>query len=289
MVDRTRPTEATEPTEPGSWRWDPTLYAGSAAHYPVGRVGYPAALIEELVAALHLDGTGRLLDVGCGPGSLTLLLAPHVAEAVGVDADADMLVEAARIAGDRQIHNVSWRHLRAEELPADLPPVDVVTLAQSFHWMDRPRVATAVRGLLNPGGALVHLHANTHEGVPEPLRLAHPQPPRPAITELVRRYLGPGRRAGQGLLPNLPGGDEPEIYGAAGFHGPQRVEVAGVVVTRTTEELVSGIYSLSSSAPHLFGDRLPAFDRDLRALLDAANPDGLFDEQLRPFLADIWR
>jgi cyclopropane fatty-acyl-phospholipid synthase-like methyltransferase len=36
---------------------------------------YPAQLAEELVETLQLDGSGVLLDVGCGTGSLTLLLA----------------------------------------------------------------------------------------------------------------------------------------------------------------------------------------------------------------------
>jgi ubiquinone/menaquinone biosynthesis C-methylase UbiE len=38
-----------------------------------------------------------LLDVGCGPGSLTLLLAPYVSEAIGVDADGDMLGEGVAV------------------------------------------------------------------------------------------------------------------------------------------------------------------------------------------------
>ncbi|MGH3828126.1 MAG: class I SAM-dependent methyltransferase [Pseudonocardiaceae bacterium] len=51
-------------------------------------------MVDSLAAALHLDGSGRLLDVGCGPGSLTLPLAPRFGEATGVDADPDMLREA---------------------------------------------------------------------------------------------------------------------------------------------------------------------------------------------------
>jgi ubiquinone/menaquinone biosynthesis C-methylase UbiE len=93
----------------------------------------PPEVVDALVAGLELDGSGRLLHVGCGPGSLTLLLAPHFAEAIGVDADAPMLLEAARLADLRQMHNIRWRHLRGEDLPADLPPVRVVTFAQSFH------------------------------------------------------------------------------------------------------------------------------------------------------------
>jgi trans-aconitate methyltransferase len=79
--------------------WDPTLYAGAAAHYARGRAAYPPELADLLVRELGLDGTGRLLDVGCRPGSLTLLLAPHFAAATGVDADQDMLAEAARRPG----------------------------------------------------------------------------------------------------------------------------------------------------------------------------------------------
>ncbi|MGH3603146.1 MAG: class I SAM-dependent methyltransferase [Pseudonocardiaceae bacterium] len=167
--------------EERTWTWDPSLYTGSAAHYVVGRVDYPADLIDALVAALGIDDFGRLLDVGCGPGSLTLLLAPHFAEAIGIDADIDMLAEAARLAEEKRIHNVSWRHMRGEDLPADLSPVQVVTFAQSFHWMDRSRVAAAVRGLLVPGGALVHVHATTHQVLtPTPNSRTRSHPGRPS-------------------------------------------------------------------------------------------------------------
>ena len=270
-----------------SWSWDPTLYAGSAAHYAVGRVPYPAEVANALVSALPLDGGQRLLDVGCGPGSLTLLLAPHVAEAVGVDADGDMLAEAAQLAGERS--NVRWVRMRAEELPGDLPPVDVVTFAQSFHWMDRPAVATAVRGMLRPGGAVVHVGATTHEGIDADVDLAFPRPPREVVAEVVRRYLGPVRRAGQGVLPTGTSGGEDDVFRAAGFTGPQRIEVPGRIVTRSVDEVASSIYSLSSSAPHLFGARLAEFDGELRALLLDASADGRFSEQMRSITLSIWR
>lgn len=280
--------EVSAATSPG-WVWDPSLYAGSAQFYPHGRVGYPQQLVDELVGALGLDGTGRLADVGCGPGSLALLLAPHVAEAIGIDADADMLEEAARLAEEKGVSNARWRQLRAEQLPADLPPVRLVTFAQSFHWLDRPRVAAAVRGLLVPGGAVVHVHATTHEGLDTNAELPHPQPPRDAITHLVRRYLGAQRRAGQGVLTAGAHVDEDTIYRAAGFTGPQRLEVPSRAVERTTDEIVASVYSLSISAPHLFGDRLESFDAELRRLVDDASSDGRFSEQMREIALDIWR
>lgn len=54
---------------PSAWQWDESLYAGSAAHYGVGRMPYSPSLADAIRRELGLDGTGRLLDVGCGPGS----------------------------------------------------------------------------------------------------------------------------------------------------------------------------------------------------------------------------
>lgn len=271
------------------WTWDPSLYAGSARYYALGRAGYPQEIAERLQAELALDGRGRLLDVGCGPGSLTLLLAPLFAEAIGVDADADMLAEASRLAADAGLTSTRWRHLRAEDLPADLPEIRVATFAQSFHWMDRPRVAAVVRGLLTTDGALVHVSATTHEGVSTSAALPHPQPPRAALQQLVRRYLGEQRRAGQGVLAASTPGGEDAIYRAAGFTGPQRIEIGGRVVERSADEVAASVYSLSSAAPHLFGPHLPAFDADVRRLLDQTSPTGRFSEQLGDITLELWR
>src|SRR4051794_15371949 len=174
-----------------------------------------------------------------------------------------MIAEAERRAVRAGVRNVRWQVLRAEDLPAGLGPVRLVTFAQSFHWMDRNRVAAAAHGMLEAGGSCVHVHATTHEGVDTSRPLPHPQPPRAAIAELVRRYLGPQRRAGQGVLPAGTPAGEDAVYRAAGFTGPRRLELPGDVVERTADEVVAAVFSLSGSAPHLFGPHLAAFEADL--------------------------
>ena len=269
-----------------SWRWDPTLYEGAASYYARGRVAYPRSLADLLAA--ELDGSGRLLDVGCGPGSLTLLLAPLVAEATGIDADPGMIAEAEQVAVRAGVRNVRWHVLRAEDLHGGFGLFRLVTFAQSFHWMDRERVASTVHGMLEPGGTCVHVHATTHEGVDSPGPLPHPEPPRAAIAELVRRYLGPQRRAGQSVLPAGTPAGEDGIYRAAGFSGPRRLEVPGHAVDRSVDEVVAAVLSLSGSAPHLFGPRLPAFEADLRALLHDTSPTGVFSQHMREIALDLW-
>ena len=73
---------------------DPTLYRGTAAYYAHGRPPYSRALVSTLASEVGLDGAGRLLDVGCGPGVLTLALADKFAEALGPDRRAGQGVAA---------------------------------------------------------------------------------------------------------------------------------------------------------------------------------------------------
>ena len=271
--------------------WDDSLYLGSASHYLAGRLPYPAEIATVLQRRLGLDGNGHLLDLGCGPGALTLLLAPHFRTVLGVDADADMVRVASAEAQRRGITNIEWRHAYAEDLDLPNDSLDVVTLAQSFHWMDRPIVAASVGRWLRDDGWLVHVGANTHEGDPAASNLPHPSPPRDEISELVKAYLGPHRRAGQVTVigGETPGGED-DIYRAAGFVGPERIDVdGGEVHVRTVDQVVSSVLSLSSAAPHLFGDRLDDFVGDLRAMLVTASPEGVFSERPSSIGLYLWR
>ncbi|GAA1405576.1 class I SAM-dependent methyltransferase [Kitasatospora putterlickiae] len=272
----------------GTW-WDDTLFAGTAAHYRRGRLPYAPGLVTALAEALNLDGRGRLLDVGCGPGTLALDLAGHFAEVVGVDPDPDMIAEAEHGAEELGLTGVCrWVRAPAEQLPHDLGDFDVATFGQSFHWMDRPLVAATTRTLLRPGGALVHLSDLKSE--PRPTEgLPHPPVPHAAVADLVRHHLGPVRRAGRGFLPHGTPGDEAAVLAAAGFTGPHRLVVpGGHALTRTADQVVAGVLSLSSSTPHLLGPGLPAFETDLRALLRNTSPTGFFSERQPSTEVFIW-
>jgi SAM-dependent methyltransferase len=274
-----------------TWQWDATLFAGAAPHYVRGRLPYAPRLAEVLADTLGLDGRGRLLDVGCGPGTIALLCAHLFENVVGLDPDPGMLAEAARLAREREVMNASWVCRRAEELPAQLGEFRVVTFAASFHWMDRPRVASTVRSMLDADGAAVQIDAPGYR--PDELAtdadLLHPPTPQDVIVKLQQRYLGPDRRAGQGLRNTSPG-NENGVFTAVGYRPAERVVVPDRrVIDRTIDDLVAGVFSTSSTAPHLFGGRLEAFEADLRAELAAASPSGLFSVRLPDNIVSVWR
>lgn len=277
------------------WQWDSTLFQGSAAFYERGRLPYAPGFAETLATAVGLDGRGRLLDVGCGPGIVLLAMARYFSEAVGIDPDGDMLAEAERQAKRRGVTNARWVAGRAEDLPAGLGEFRVAVFAQSFHWTDRDRVAATVFEMLEPGGAFVHIsdlkdRSGASAPRPQPSSPSHPDPPGAEIRELVRQYLGPVRRAGQGMLPNGTPGREDLVLARAGFESFERhVVPAGQVIERSTDDIVAWVFSLSHSAPHLFGDRLADFERDLRALLHDASPGNRFSECLPATEIMTWR
>lgn len=273
----------------GEWKWDKTLFGGSARYYRAGRFPYSAELATAFQEELDLDGTGRLLDVGSGTGEIPLLLAPLYDEVVGLDADEDMIAEAREEALRRGHRNTTWVNARAEELPLDLGTFRTATFAQSFHWMDRQRVAATVFEMLEPNGAWVHVDTKTHRGAASDEQLSHPQPPRREIEELVERYLGPVKRAGQGTLPSGTPSGEGEIMVAAGFAGPRRRVLDGRrVFERSEDEIVASIFSVTSSAPHLFGSRLAEFEQGMRQVLRRVSPGGRFCEVSQTIQLIIW-
>jgi SAM-dependent methyltransferase len=264
-----------ELNDAGSVKYDPSIYLGAAANYRHGRPPYSPELESLLGRELRLDGTGGLLDVGCGPGSLTVRLAPMFAEVVGLDPDADMLTQGRRAAEDLAGAGIRWVQARAEDLPDAAPgPYRLVTFGQSFHWTDERKVAESVYDMLEPGGTLA-LIVHTVEGRPQPAPAGTPIP-HAEITSLVEKYLGSTRRAGQSTSPVRSHRFE-DVLIRTRFGAPRSVFLPGVPdLLRDSESVLAGYFSLSWAAPHLFGERADAFAGEVRALLASRAPNGFF-------------
>lgn len=131
-----------------------------ARQYDAGRPGYPDSLydaIEELSGGF-LDGA-HVADVGAGTGKSTRGLLDRCARVVAVDHGAQMLATLrSRTPGARVVL------ADANELPFADQSFDLVTFAQSWHWVDLARAPRHVVRVLRPGGAVAVWWNTADEG-----------------------------------------------------------------------------------------------------------------------------
>jgi SAM-dependent methyltransferase len=87
--------------------------------------------VQQFVAALDLEGCATLLDVGCGPGTIALTVAPRLEHVYGLDYSPGMLTAFAAEARARGL-TAATPILRAwEDDWADVPICDVVVASRS--------------------------------------------------------------------------------------------------------------------------------------------------------------
>lgn len=245
-----------------------TLFAGTAWHYARYRPGYPDAFFADLIARFRLDGTGRLLDLGCGTGQLTLRLASHVAEAAGIDPEPEMLTEAAGQAQAAQITNVTWVQGSSENLPSQLGRFDLVAMGRSFHWMDREHVLNALDDIVDDCGGLVIAN--------DSCLVRSTTTWQQAIADVQRCFLPPDWQAS---VPNMAGDhvSHQEVLARSAF-GCVEQQTYQFTRTWTIEQAIGYLYSTSMPLRRLLGERRAAFEREVSDTLLAIDPAGRFAE-----------
>jgi SAM-dependent methyltransferase len=121
-------------------------FSAQAAGYAAFRPTYPPALFEWLASAVRRRDT--VWDCATGNGQAAGGLAPWFRRVVATDASD------AQIAKARPLPNVEYRVAPAESSGLEASSVDLVTVAQAMHWIDRPAFYREVRRVASPGGIL---------------------------------------------------------------------------------------------------------------------------------------
>jgi SAM-dependent methyltransferase len=138
------------------------LYSGLAqAHF--ARPAVRALRCHMVARILQMTGAGktsRVLSLGCGIGDTELLLAPYVAEVVGVDLSPAAVRQARFDAGQLGIRNARFREGSGTEGSAAEGPFDVVIAVFLLHHLPEAALEELPRQLherLTPGGVFYSL------------------------------------------------------------------------------------------------------------------------------------
>ena len=107
--------------------------------------------------APHLRAGMRLIDCGCGPGSITVDLAQAVApgEAIGIDLREDTLAHGRALARERSIANVTFQTASVYQLPYPDGSFDAAFACAVLQHLAAPLAALeGMHRVLRPGGVI---------------------------------------------------------------------------------------------------------------------------------------
>lgn len=135
-------------------------FDGLADDYDRYRPRYPLELFKIMLRPFQDKRHLSIIDVGAGTG----ISLEHIVELLGsdhryhaIDVSSDMIEQ-----GQRKFPFVQWHQGQAEALLPQIEPVDLVVLAQSFQWMDRPKLLSVISRQLRTGGAMCVIQNNRH-------------------------------------------------------------------------------------------------------------------------------
>ena len=247
------------------------LFKDTAYYYSLYRPVYPASLIRFLVSKFSLDGTGQMLDLGCGDGRLALRFSDWVEQIVGVDLEHEMIEVAKSLSQETRVPNVEWFIGDIEKYKSESNKYfRFVTIAKAFHWMDRPLVLETLYDMISIGGGLAIIDNYSPNKVILPWQKK--------VDEVVKHWYGSERRAGNTTYSH-PKVSHQDIIANTKF----QLEVHQIPVydhVWTIDSIIGNIYSTSFGAKRFLGEKVHLFEEQLKKELLGIDHTGVFKEQI---------
>ena len=196
-----------------------------------------------------------MLDAGAGTGALARKMTPFAERIDAVEPSAEMIAEGKRLPGGSD-PRIRWIEGRAEDSELD-PPYGLIVCGESLHWMDLAVVLPRFRAALGPGARLAIVgNANVHGLYRE------------EVWGVTDRYAAVAKH--------------PETTDAiAGVRASALFTIEGEERTdpmpfeQSVDEYIGFLHSTSVLTRAQLGDRVEAFDAEVRAVFARRGIDRL--------------
>jgi ubiquinone/menaquinone biosynthesis C-methylase UbiE len=198
----------------------------------------------ELVAAAGVKAGERVLDLACGTGAVTRVVADTVGPSgrvVGLDLSAAMLVRAqASAAASTVANHVEWMEGDAAALSLPDASFDAVVCQQGFQFFpDKAAALREMRRVLLPGGRLALAVWRSVEHAPG-FRV---------LQEALARHVAPGKA----VLPPFACGDAAAIRALVSDAGFDNVRVRAEVKMARFPSAENFVRCVVGGAPTMIG------------------------------------
>jgi ubiquinone/menaquinone biosynthesis C-methylase UbiE len=129
------------------------VWTGKASKYDRVRPTPPPVLLDLLTQLIGMPHPSLVVDVGSGTGLSTVIWSGRAERVIGIDPNADMRNEALRkVEGQPYAAHIEYREGSADRTGLPDGCTDIVTAAQSFHWMEPTATLAEIARMLRPGG-----------------------------------------------------------------------------------------------------------------------------------------
>ncbi len=125
---------------------EPAYRGDFVARYGRLRPTPPADLLAMLTGLARAQPPALVVDLGSGTGISTVAWSGRCERVIGIERNPEMLAAA------RPGPNVEYRHASADATGLPDGCADVVTCAQSFHWMEHRSTIAEIARILRPEG-----------------------------------------------------------------------------------------------------------------------------------------
>jgi len=219
----------------------------------------PSTLLDVLTLVAQVERPRLVVDLGTGTGLSARVWSDRASMVVGIEPNPTMVARARRVTA---VANVSYVRAFASGTGLATGVADIVTCAQSFHWMEPMDVLAEAARLLRHGGVFA---AYDYDVPP----IVHPEVDA-AFSEhfdarrKARERLG--LEAGAATWPKEHHLDRIRASGCFRFareavcHGMGEIDAAGIV----------GLAESVGGPRDLFGGAAPEVDETFRRLEEAA-------------------
>ena len=137
-------------------------FTGLANVYAKSRPTYPAEALDFIISSCSLTSNSLVLDLGCGTGIFTRLLAERKLNIIGVEPNEDMIKQALSAGGTEADSSTAYAtvtagtptYIQGTAEDSGLPDgqAQAIVCAQSFHWFQAEKALEEMKRLLTPCG-----------------------------------------------------------------------------------------------------------------------------------------